>query len=48
MTGWAEDSARTRTTNPSPVTTRMAARLPRVYHAAAAAVGLRTVTGWRG
>jgi hypothetical protein len=44
----AQDLARTRTTNSWAVVTQMAARLPRVYHAAAATVGLRTLTGWRG
>lgn len=44
----AEDLARTRTTNTWEVVTQMAARLPRVYHAAAAAVGLRTLSERRG
>jgi alanine racemase len=39
-----EDLARTRTTNTWEVVTQMAARLPRVYHAAAGPVGLRTLT----
>ncbi len=39
-----EDLARTRTTNTWEVVTQMAARLPRVYHAAAAPVELRTLT----
>jgi alanine racemase len=44
----AADLARTRTTNTWEVVTQMAARLPRVYHAAAAPVSLRTITAWRG
>ena len=40
----AEDLARTRTTNTWEVVTQMAGRLPRVYHAAAGPVGLRTLT----
>jgi len=40
-----EDLARTRTTNSWEVMTQMAARLPRVYHAAAGPVGLRTLIG---
>ncbi len=44
----AEDLARTRTTNTWEVVTQMSARLPRVYHAAAAPVGLRTLTERRG
>ena len=40
-----EDLARLRTTNTWEVMTQMAARLPRVYHAAAGPVGLRTLTG---
>ena len=44
----AEDLARTRTTNTWEVVTQMAARLPRVYHAAAAPVSLRTLTARRG
>jgi alanine racemase len=44
----AEDLARLRTTNTWEVVTQMSARMPRVYHAAAGAVGLRTLTGWRG
>jgi alanine racemase len=43
-----EDLARLRTTNTWEVVTQMSARMPRVYHAAAGAVGLRTLTGWRG
>lgn len=39
-----EDLARTRTTNPWETITQMAGRLPRVYHAAAGPVGLRTLT----
>jgi alanine racemase len=42
----AEDLARLRTTNTWEVVTQMSARMPRVYHAAAGAVGLRTLTGW--
>lgn len=44
----AEDLARTRTTNTWEVVTQMSGRLPRVYHAAAAPVGLRTLTVRRG
>jgi alanine racemase len=40
-----EDLARLRTTNTWEVMTQMAARLPRVYHAAAGPVDLRTLTG---
>jgi alanine racemase len=40
----AEDLARLRTTNTWEVVVQMAGRLPRVYHAAAGAVGLRTLT----
>jgi alanine racemase len=36
--------ARTRTTNSWEVVTSMSRRLPRVYHAAAGPVGLRTLT----
>jgi alanine racemase len=43
-----EDLARLRTTNTWEVVTQMSARMPRVYHAAAGALGLRTLTGWRG
>jgi alanine racemase len=45
-----EDLARLRTTNTWEVVTQMSGRLPRVYHAAAGAIDLRTVTraGWRG
>ncbi len=45
-----EDLARLRTTNTWEVVTQMSGRLPRVYHAAAGAIGLRTLTrsGWRG
>lgn len=39
-----EDLARTRTTNTWEVVSQMAGRLPRVYHAAAGPVGLRTLT----
>jgi alanine racemase len=39
-----EELARTRTTNTWEVVTQMAGRLPRVYHAAAGPVGLRTLT----
>lgn len=39
-----EDLARTRATNTWEVVTQMADRLPRVYHAAAGPVGLRTLT----
>ncbi len=39
-----EDLARTRTTNTWEVVTQMAGRLPRVYHAAAGPVGLRTLS----
>jgi alanine racemase len=42
----AEDLARLRTTNTWEVVTQMSARMPRVYHAAAGALGLRTLTGW--
>ena len=38
-----EDLAQARTTNTWEVMTQMAARLPRVYHAAAGTVGLRTL-----
>jgi alanine racemase len=44
----AEDLALTRTTNTWEVVTQMSGRLPRVYHAAAGAVGLRTLAGWSG
>jgi alanine racemase len=40
----AEDLARERTTNTWEVVTAMARRVPRVYHAAARPVGLRTLT----
>ena len=43
-----EDLARTRTTNTWEVMTQMAGRLPRVYHAAAGTVGLRTLTSGEG
>lgn len=43
-----EDLAQLRTTNTWEVVTQMSGRLPRVYHAAAGAIGLRTLTGWRG
>jgi alanine racemase len=39
------DLARTRTTNSWEVVTTMSRRLPRVYHAAAGPVGVRTLTG---
>ena len=44
----AEDLALVRTTNTWEVVTQMSGRLPRVYHAAAGAVGLRTLAGWSG
>jgi hypothetical protein len=48
----AAELARTRTTISWEVVTSMARRLPRVYHSAAEAVGLRTLTGekveWHG
>ncbi len=44
----AEDLALIRTTNTWEVVTQMSGRLPRVYHAAAAPVGLRTLTERRG
>jgi alanine racemase len=44
----AEDLARLRNTNTWEVVVQMAGRLPRVYHAAAGAVGLRTLTERRG
>jgi alanine racemase len=44
----ALDLAQQRTTNTWEVVTSMARRLPRVYHAAADPVGLRTLTQWRG
>ena len=44
----ALDLARARTTNTWEVVTGMARRLPRVYHAAAGPVGLRTLTVGRG
>jgi alanine racemase len=44
----ARDLAQQRTTNTWEVVTSMARRLPRVYHAAADPVGLRTLTQWRG
>ncbi len=40
----AVDVARSRTTNVWEVVTQMSGRLPRVYHAQAVAVGLRTLT----
>jgi alanine racemase len=43
-----EDLAQLRTTNTWEVVTQMSGRLPRVYHAAAGEIGLRTLTGWRG
>jgi alanine racemase len=44
----AEDLARLRNTNTWEVVVQMSGRLPRVYHAAAGAVGLRTLTERRG
>lgn len=44
----AAELARRRTTNTWEVVTQMAARLPRVYHAGPAAVGLRTLSAQRG
>jgi alanine racemase len=44
----AEDLAQLRTTNTWEVLVQMAGRLPRVYHAAAGAIGLRTLTERRG
>jgi alanine racemase len=44
----AEDLARLRTTNTWEVLAQMSARLPRVYHAAAGAVSLTTLTERRG
>jgi alanine racemase len=44
----AEDLAQLRNTNTWEVVVQMAGRLPRVYHAAAGAVGLRTLTERRG
>ena len=44
----AHDVARSRTTNSWEVVTSMARRLPRVYHAAARAVGLRSLTAMEG
>lgn len=44
----ADDLARQRATNRWEVVTQMAARLPRVYHAASAAVDLRTLAERRG
>ena len=44
----AEALAQERTTNTWEVVTGMARRLPRVYHAAASPVGLRTLTERRG
>ena len=44
----AADLAQQRTTNSWEVVTNMARRLPRVYHAAAGPVGLRTLTERRG
>jgi alanine racemase len=43
-----EELARVRTTNTWEVMVQMSGRLPRVYHAAAGAVGLRTLTERRG
>ena len=43
-----EELARRRTTNTWEVVTAMSRRLPRVYHAAAGPVGLRTLTERRG
>jgi alanine racemase len=44
----AEDLARLRTTNTWEVVTQMSGRMPRVYHAAAGAVALTTLTERRG
>jgi alanine racemase len=44
----AEQLAQERTTNTWEVVTAMSRRLPRVYHAAARPVGLRTLTERRG
>jgi hypothetical protein len=44
----AHDLARSRTTNAWEVVTSMARRLPRVYHAAARSVGLRSLTDMEG
>ena len=44
----AAELAQERTTNSWEVVTNMARRLPRVYHAAAGPVGLRTLTERRG
>ena len=44
----AGELAQQRTTNSWEVVTAMARRLPRVYHAAAGPVGMRTLTGRRG
>ena len=44
----ARELAQQRTTNSWEVVTAMARRLPRVYHAAAGPVGMRTLTGRRG
>jgi hypothetical protein len=43
-----EDLARQRTTNTWEVVTQMSGRMPRVYHAAAGAVALTTLTERRG
>jgi alanine racemase len=44
----AGDLARLRTTNTWEVVTQMSGRLPRVYDAGPGAIGLRTLTVWRG
>ena len=42
-----EEMARLRTTNTWETVTAMSRRLPRVYHAAAVPVAVRTVATWR-
>jgi alanine racemase len=42
-----EELARLRTTNTREMVTAMSRRLPRVYHAAAVPVGVRTIATWR-
>jgi alanine racemase len=42
-----EELARLRTTNTWETVTAMARRLPRVYHAAAVPVAIRTLASWR-
>jgi alanine racemase len=42
-----EDLARLRTTNTWETVTAMSRRLPRVYHAAAVPVAIRTLASWR-